>query len=203
MSYELPFGYAGKSKTDETLKTWSAQLKAHQKQVKTDVYGIVEAATTLAATVVEHETRITEAESDISTNTANITTNTTNIAALQGLVNSNQLASGTYTPTLTNSTNVANSSAYLCQYLRVGSVVTVSGRVDIDPTAAAATQLFMSLPIASALAASNELGGAGGSDKNEVLRIIADATNDRAQINYIALGTANTAFGFTFTYRII
>src|SRR5438093_6787266 len=35
------------------------------------------------------------------------------------------LDAGTYTPTLTNSVNVAASTAYVCQYLRVGAVVTV------------------------------------------------------------------------------
>ena len=34
---------------------------------------------------------------------------------------------------------MAASTAYTCQYLKVGSVVTVSGRVDIDPTGAGDT----------------------------------------------------------------
>src|SRR5439155_66361 len=53
-----------------------------------------------------------------------------------GSTDISDLASGTYTPTLTNSVNVAASTAYTCQYLRVGSVVTVSGQMDIDPTGA-------------------------------------------------------------------
>src|SRR5688500_4743620 len=36
------------------------------------------------------------------------------------------LTSGTYTPTLTNTTNLDGSTAYECQYLRVGNTVTVS-----------------------------------------------------------------------------
>ena len=69
--------------------------------------------------------------------------------------------SGTYTPTYTHVANVDATTAYSCQYLRVGDEVTVSGRVDIDPTTAAGTQvqIGVSLPIASNFANSNECGG--------------------------------------------
>mgnify|MGYP003343263409 FL=1 len=58
---------------------------------------------------------------------------------------------GTYFPVLTNVTNVDASSVYTCQYVRIGNIVTVSGKVGIDCTAAAATatELGMDLPIAS------------------------------------------------------
>ncbi len=112
--------------------------------------------------------------------------------------------SGTYLPTLTNAGNVAASTAYSAQYMRVGDTVTVSGRVDIDPTAGATNSaLFMSLPIASNFANANELGGSGSSLSSESLRIIADATGDRAQINLTPASAANATYSFTFTYRII
>jgi hypothetical protein len=47
------------------------------------------------------------------------------------------VVSGSYTPTLVNVANLDASTAYSCQYVRVGSVVIVSGQVDVDPTAAA------------------------------------------------------------------
>ncbi len=112
---------------------------------------------------------------------------------------------GTYTPALTNVTNVAASTAYICQYLRIGNVVTVSGRVDIDPTATGATELGMSLPIASNFAggtqcsgtfSSHLIAGLGGS-------ISADITNDRAQFRMNANDTANREHHFIFTYIII
>lgn len=115
------------------------------------------------------------------------------------------LVSGTYTPTLVNSTNVAASTAYSCQYLRVGSVVHVSGRVDIDPTATGDTVLTMTLPIASNLGNSNELcGTAAGSNTTvvECFSISGDGT-DVAAFQGAAVNTANHGFFFTFTYRVI
>lgn len=117
------------------------------------------------------------------------------------------LTSGTYTPTLTAVANVDASTAYTCQYMRVGSVVTVSGKLDIDvTTGSTSTQLGISLPIASNIAAQENVGGTafasgvfgfGGA-------IRGDATNDRAELVMISnSSTANQSMYFSFTYRII
>ena len=115
------------------------------------------------------------------------------------------LASGTYTPTLTNSVNVAASTAYPCQYLRVGSVVTVSGRVDIDPTGAGDTQLGLSLPIASNLSAPEQLAGTAVSAAVAGLcaAVLGDATANRATVQYVAVDLANRTFSFSFQYLIV
>ena len=57
--------------------------------------------------------------------------------------------SGTYTPTLTNVTNISASDAFVCQWLRVGNIVTVSGKVNIDQTTPGQIELGISLPVAS------------------------------------------------------
>src|SRR6185436_6011021 len=105
------------------------------------------------------------------------------------------IASGTYTPTLTGVTNVAASTAYTCQWMRVGNVVTVSGQVDIDATLAAstATELGISLPIASSLTADEQVGGDAISDSIASLsaRIKADGTNDRASVVFKAISLSN------------
>lgn len=114
------------------------------------------------------------------------------------------LASGIYTPTLFNDLNISASTAYQCQYSRVGSVVTVSGQVDIDPIAAANTQLGISLPIASDLALGSELGGTafcpavfgqGGA-------FTADTGANRAALQFIPTNLANLPYSFVFQYRI-
>jgi hypothetical protein len=119
--------------------------------------------------------------------------------------------SGTYTPTLTNvnRVDISNSTAYACQYMRVGDVVTVSGKVDIGVTATGITQLNMTLPIASNFSASENCAGTAyvlysGISTNSPAGIMADATNDTAQLYYFGnvTGAAQT-FVFTFTYRII
>ncbi len=118
--------------------------------------------------------------------------------------------SGTYTPNLTNTANIAASTAYACQYLRVGNVVTVSGKVDIDVTSASTiTTLGLSIPIASNFSSTEQCGGvcvtnAASASAYNHFAIYADATNDRTTFeNVCGSGTANTAFFFTFTYRII
>lgn len=114
--------------------------------------------------------------------------------------------SGTYTPTLQNSTNVAGSTAYEAQWVRVGNVVTVSGRVDIDPTAAGTISVMrMSLPVASNFSAANlaEAGGvATGNSIAQSLAIAADPTNDMAQFIGVPSSTNNATYFFTFTYKV-
>lgn len=118
------------------------------------------------------------------------------------------LAAGTYTPTLTNTTNVASSTASSCQYMRVGNTVTVSGKINITPTSTGATALGISLPIASAIANNNECGGTGtvGNTIDLFGSIRGDATNDRAELIFtidVSGTTSAQDWYFTFTYRIL
>jgi hypothetical protein len=116
------------------------------------------------------------------------------------------LVGGVYTPTLTNVTNVAASTAFECQYMQVGATVTVSGRVDIDPTAAGAVELGISLPVASNFGALEDCAGVASTPAvatGEGAAILADVANDRASCQYIAVDTANRARYFTFTYQVI
>lgn len=112
---------------------------------------------------------------------------------------------GTYTPTLTNVADLDASTAYVCQYMRVGNVVTVSGKVDVDPTAGATeTRLGLSLPIASNFTANQQLAGIGHSlADDETAAIYADTTNDRAELYFTSVGTASHEMFFTFTYQVI
>lgn len=115
------------------------------------------------------------------------------------------LYSGTYTPTLTNGTNVAASTTYAAQYMRVGSVVTVSGRFDMDPTAAStSTVLSISLPVASNFTLTQHAGGAAiCRDAAQQMAAQADATNDIIQLTGFPTSTANAAYFYTFTYQIL
>lgn len=121
------------------------------------------------------------------------------------ITNDTGLAAGTYTPTLTNVTNISASTAYVCQYMRVGSVVTVSGRVDIDATSPGAIELGMSLPVASNFSAVEQCAGVGSTTvaNEDALNISADTTNDRAAFKCAKNDTTNHAHYFTFTYRVI
>jgi hypothetical protein len=113
--------------------------------------------------------------------------------------------SGTYTPTLTNVANLDGSTAYSCQYMRVGNVVTVSGRHDVDPTTVSTlTQLGISLPIASNIGASEDCCGvASGLSTVEPGSILGDPANNRADLFFISASAGSHAQSFTFTYRIL
>ncbi len=115
------------------------------------------------------------------------------------------LASNVYTPTLFNETNVAASTAFVLQWMRVGLVVTVSGKVSVDPTAAGQVQLGISLPIASNFANPEECGGAAAAPTiaSQSAAIYADATNNRARMEWIAIDITNQPMFFSFTYQII
>lgn len=115
------------------------------------------------------------------------------------------LDSGVYTPTLTNGANVAASTAFECQWMRIGAIVTVGGRFACDPTAAN-TQTFLgiSLPIASNLGAEEDCMGTCGcrtvSGAGAVFGVIA---SDIAQAQFWPTSDVNAAWGFTFVYTII
>lgn len=127
-----------------------------------------------------------------------------NAGAMTGATNQ-YIGSGTYTPTLTNTTNIAASTARLASWTRVGNVVTVAGQLDIDPTAAGAVLLGISLPIASNFTTAYQLGGTGSSIAiaNESYGIEADATNDRASMKNIAVDVTNHKVTYTFSYEVL
>lgn len=115
--------------------------------------------------------------------------------------------SGTYTPTLTNVSNLDGSTTNVCQWMRVGGVVTVSGRLAVNPTAAGPTytELGISLPVASdfssiiqacGTAFTNDLPGQGAF-------IEADSTNNRMRLGFYADDTNNQDLVFTAIYLIV
>jgi hypothetical protein len=116
--------------------------------------------------------------------------------------------SGTYTPTLTNGVNVAASTAFACQYMRVGNVVTVSGQVNIDPTLATTyTQLEMTIPVASNFTSGRECGGTGvtipGSGLNATAAMYANTTTKAVTLGASFPDPANQAIYFVFVYQVV
>lgn len=114
---------------------------------------------------------------------------------------SQTLSSGTYTPTVSATSNVQASTARATQYMRVGNVITVAGQIDIDPTATGAVGFSLSLPIASDFTQFYHLGGVGNWDVSTV-RIYADSTNNVASFFYSAGSTSSVTMSFTFTYLV-
>lgn len=140
------------------------------------------------------------------------TDNTATPLAIDGsgnvVKNSNIIQTGTYTPTLTNSTNVSSSTAFACQYMRVGSIVTVSGKLQVTCSVDSADSiLHFSLPIASDFTQDYQLSGVGCfyiQDSGETgICLYADATNNRGSMNFESRSTSSENLFFTFTYQIL
>lgn len=129
-----------------------------------------------------------------------------NKCATTAFVN-NMVASGTYTPTLFNTTNVTASVPAVCQWSRVLNVVTVSGTLTIDPTTGATASLLgMSLPVASNFASQSQCGGTATaiSIPSACIGIIADTVNDRASFQWVTTAdVANRTYAFSFTYLVV
>ncbi len=111
-----------------------------------------------------------------------------------------------FTPVLTNVANLAASTAYECQYLRIGSQVVMSGRVDVDPTAGATlTQLGISLPVPSLFISAENCAGvafaSGIAGQGAAIR--ADVANGRAEMVWISGDVSNQAMYLICLYRII
>lgn len=115
------------------------------------------------------------------------------------------LASGTYTPTLTIVANLDTVTAFTCQYSRVGSFVMVTGKLEANPTAAGVVQVGISLPIASAFTAVEQCGGSASAPAvaGQCAGIIADPTNDRAEMIWTTVDTSNRTMVFIFGYQIL
>lgn len=140
-------------------------------------------------------------------NKITVNSTATTVAKLNAtaLDTSGVLISGTYTPTLNNTLNIDASTAYAAQYMRVGNVVTVSGNVDIDPTAGGGTDttLSFSVPIAADFTSQGGSGyggstGAGASSGP----ITANVITDTMDLNFDSNSTSSIAVSYTFTYLI-
>ena len=180
-------------------------IKLNDTAVTTGSYG---SATSVGTFTVDQQGRLTSAgNTSIAIATTQINSGAlpagVTIAASQITGN---FGAGTYTPTLTNVTNISASTASVCQYMRVLSVVTVSGSVAITATAAGTCNLRMSLPVASNFTVTNQAGGtfatttAGGTAQGA---IYANAANDTFEFSFVAANTTATTYTFSATYQIV
>jgi hypothetical protein len=119
------------------------------------------------------------------------------------------LTAGTYTPTVTNSTNVSANTPELVHYLRVGNQVSVTGSVSFTCTASTgATSLRLSLPVTSSIGATSDAKGIAtplsGALKVGIVAGNVGASEVTIQFNNGtgASGSSDTYY-FTFTYTVI
>jgi hypothetical protein len=108
----------------------------------------------------------------------------------------------TYTPTLTNTTNIDASTAYTINYTRRGDEIHVWGEVDIDATALLTVcEMGLSLPVASTISTTRQLAGTGAFEDGTTVQIKGDTSNGRAMFRFTPLSTSNNKYSFHFTYK--
>ncbi len=125
---------------------------------------------------------------------------------ITGTVVANNFISGTYAPTCTAVANIDSTSAVVnFAYMRLGSVVIVSGNLNSDATTAGVmTRIRISLPIASNFASTGELTGTGGiQGSDDVVIAQADTTNDAAELQYTPASAAASVIRIMFMYQVI
>jgi len=120
---------------------------------------------------------------------------------------SGNVYSSTWTPTITNGTNTASSTAVECLFSRVGDQVTFAGQVAITPTLAATeTRITMSLPVTSNFTVGRDAGGTFWSSttgtQNQGGSILADATADALAFRMTPASNTATTYYFSGSYRV-
>lgn len=116
------------------------------------------------------------------------------------------LTSNTWTPTLTNVSNVASSTAYAGRWIQVGSVVTGSIGIEVDPTSATtSTEVGFSLPVASNFTLFHQfIGTVTTTTIGYTGAAVADTTNDRGRLLFTSdASAASTTFLISFSYTVL
>lgn len=108
---------------------------------------------------------------------------------------------GTYTPTLTDGGNTVTRTARVCNWYRIGNVVTVSGQFNVTTTAIGATDVRISFPVASTLTTGYECNGISQNNGYYTVGFVTGDTT-RARLLFNASVTTAQAISFTFTYEV-
>jgi hypothetical protein len=118
------------------------------------------------------------------------------------------MSQGTYTPTFTAVANADGAAVTgSLYYTRIGNQVTVRGVITVDATATGLlTTVGITLPIASALTATQQLSGQCTSSAIGAAfgTILADATNDRAELSFINdTNVGSATYSIWFSYEVL
>lgn len=118
--------------------------------------------------------------------------------------------SGSYTPTLANITGTSALSVDKAwSYMRVGNVITVSGKVFVQGSAGADVSFSATLPVLPTNNFTNNdgsLGGAGlinqGTSSNNPVGIYGYGSSKLARFRWFNSAALTTELYFSFTYRL-
>jgi hypothetical protein len=129
-----------------------------------------------------------------------------NFIQVQINLNTSKLSSiysGTYAPTATAVINVTNITTYQSQYMRVGNVVNVSGRIDFTTPALAYSQFTLSIPTAATFTAVENAGGNATTNFHQnSCFIFADSLTNNLKFETYATLTTQLTYFYTAQYLI-
>lgn len=126
-----------------------------------------------------------------------------NAGTMTGTTNQ-YIGSGTYTPSTSNLSNVGSLSVTETQWIRVGNVVTISGRFTVTPSTATGCSFEISFPIASNIANAEDCAGVAfsGSVAGQGAEVIGVVANDTALIQWVSTNTTANSWSYTYTYEV-
>lgn len=114
------------------------------------------------------------------------------------------LDEGSYTPTLTNTTNIGSSTATTTHWFRVGDRIYVFGSIEIDATSAGTlSELGMTLPVGSTIGNESDLAGTAVHDDGTPIRICGDTVNNRAKFKFTPNTATANKYSFHFSYLYV
>lgn len=114
------------------------------------------------------------------------------------------LDEGSYTPTLTNTTNISASTAATTYWFRVGDRIHVFGSLEIDATSAGTlSELGMTLPVSSIISNESDLAGTAAHEDGTPVRILGDIVNGRAKFKFTPNTATANKYSFHFSYLYV
>lgn len=117
------------------------------------------------------------------------------------IASANQVDGAGFTPTRTAVTNVSSSAQLMYVYKFGQQDVTVFFRIQVTPTAAAFTELHLSLPPGVGTIAADTVAGSMASSNGVNGTIAGDAANQRVRLIFTAISTSVHTFSGSFLIR--
>lgn len=111
-----------------------------------------------------------------------------------------------YTPTLTNSTNVAASTFSIWDYVFLaGNLIQVSGRCTAQATTVGNCVMQIALPVPSNFSGSGQASGSfiAGTTGSNIAGVVDSDASDTFEVRWAAPDTGNKSFAFLATYRLL
>lgn len=142
--------------------------------------------------------------SNTVTSTSFIRSGGTSTQALMADGSVQTLTSGIYLPTAANVSNTSAITIDTAQFMRVGNVVTVSGRIAFTNTLNSPSQISITLPVATIVSSVRNVAGVGNENiamKSAIIRG-RTGTND-ALLEVDGLNSSTYTIYYTYTYRIL